>query len=554
MTGAAFTKLKKLPPPVLSVVVVVVSCVAFNLVDYGYFVSVTVAKSVYSSRGILQAAAYLVSYVVAVTGIVVVLFSREAIARWAGLVLVTLFIALELCCRQVTGENIGFIHVNVALSQTEFIGEFLSSYRASVAKAIGVALVIAAVLYALVRLTKLRFHVSWIGLIPVSSVLIYAVLWKTVAFTDFYPSPLRIPVLAAYASLNSLYTGPRQPVELTPKAGVGPRVLILIVDESVRGDYLGINGSTRDTTRYLASVADRLVNFGIASAATNMSSGTNIILQSGLRADQCPDREQEALKVPSIFQYAQAAGYRTCFLDGQSSPGKHSNFMTEHDFESIDVFYSVTADEQARREPHRRDPMLALEIKALIAQGDRVFIWVNKYGAHFHYEHAYPPEERLFTPTMPRHQPIGTSKLEQVENSYSNAIVWSVDRFFEMLLPFLDLEETLLLYTSDHGQSLKEGKGISTHADRNNPPSSQANVPLFGFGSHLRRRLPDGVSELRDRMSHFQIFPTLLVLMGYEESEVRGRFGAPLWVRPDEPRIFLSGDLFGRGIVGINEF
>lgn len=235
MTGAAFTKLKKLPPPVLSVVVVIVSCVAFNLVDYGYFVSVTVAKSVYSSRGILQAAAYLVSYVVAVTGIVVVLFSREAIARWAGLVLVTLFIALELCCRQVTGENIGFIHVNVALSQTEFIGEFLSSYRASVAKAIGLALVMAAVLYALVRLIKLRFHVGWIGVIPVSSVLIYAVLWKTVAFTDFYPSPLRIPVLAAYASLNSLYTGPRQAVELAPKAGVGPRVLILIVDESVRG-------------------------------------------------------------------------------------------------------------------------------------------------------------------------------------------------------------------------------------------------------------------------------------------------------------------------------
>ena len=160
----------------------------------------------------------------------------------------------------------------------------------------------------------------------------------------------------------------------------------------------------------------------------------------------------------------------------------------------------------------------------------------------------------MFTPTMPPHQPIGTSEREQVENSYSNAIVWSVDRFFEMLLPSLNLEETLLLYTSDHGQSLKEGKGLSTHADRNNPPSSQANVPLFGFGSHLSRRLPDGVSELRDRMSHFQIFPTLLVLMGYEESEVRGRFGAPLWVRPDEARIFVSGDLFGRGNVGINEF
>ena len=208
MTGAALKKLKKLPPPVLSVVVVVVLfCVAFNLVDFGRFSSVTVAKAMYSSRGISLAAAYLVSYVVAVTGIVVVLFSREAIARWAGLVLVALFIGLELCCRLVTGENIGFSQVNLALSESAFIGEFLSSYGASVAKAIGLAVVIAAVLYASVRLTKLRFHVGWIGLIPVSSMLIYGVLWKTVAFTDAYPSPLRIPMLAAYVSLNSLYTG-----------------------------------------------------------------------------------------------------------------------------------------------------------------------------------------------------------------------------------------------------------------------------------------------------------------------------------------------------------
>ena len=66
--------------------------------------------------------------------------------------------------------------------------------------------------------------------------------------------------------------------------------------------------------------------------------------------------------------------------------------------------------------------------------------------------------------------------------------------------------------------------------------------------------MPDGVSALRDRVDHFQLFPSQLILLGYEESAVTSRYGTPLWGPPPGKRIFLSGDLFGRGIVRINEF
>jgi glucan phosphoethanolaminetransferase (alkaline phosphatase superfamily) len=533
---------------------IAIACVVFNYVEYGRLAVWTVVESLHSSRGMFEVLVYLGTYVVSAAALVVALFSRVTAVRWVTLILVFLFLGLELTCRRVTGDNIGFSQVHTFFAEFSFAGEFVSSYGISVVKAVLLAGLASAAIFALVRFIRLRFHVAWTGLVPVSAVLIYAVLWKTVAFTDVYPSALRVPVLAAYVSMNSLYVGPRRPVEMTARGTPRPRVLMLIVDESVRGDYLGINGYPKDTTPWLASASDQYLNFGVACSATNISSGTNIILQSGLRTAECPDRAQLALKLPNIFQYAKAAGYRTCFLDGQSAPGELSNFMTERDEEHIDVFYRVTADEREQGERHRRDELLAEKIQEIIAAGDPVYLYVNKYGAHFHYENTYPPDQRRFEPTMHPQKPIDASRPEEVANSYANSIAWNVDRFFELLVPSLDLGETVVLYTSDHGQSFKERRGISTHADRMDPPPTQANAPLLAWGELLEQRFPEGVAGSRDRLDHFQLFPTQLILMGYPESEVVSRHGAPLWGPPREDRIFLSGDLFGRGIVRINDF
>jgi lipid A ethanolaminephosphotransferase len=554
LTADSARQRKRLVEVAWFAVAVALACVVFNFIEYGSLASWQATLAVLHSRGPLEALFYLGTYVVSAAAIVAALFSRVTVVRWLALAFVFVFLALELCCRQVTGENIGFSQVHTAFSEVSFVGEFLSSYGASVGKAVLITALVAAAFFAVVHFVRLRLHPAWLGLVPLAAVLVYAVLWKTVAFTDVYPSALRIPVLAAYVSMNSLYVGPRRPVELTARPSPRPRVLILIMDESIRGDYLGINGFAKDTTPFLASISDQFLNFGIACSATNISSGTNIILQSGLRADECPDRAQLALKLPGIFKYAQAAGYRTCFLDGQSSPGGLSNFMTKYDVEEIDVFYRVTADEAEQGEKHRRDQLLAERILEIVAEGDPVYIYVNKYGAHFHYEHTYPPDQRRFEPTMDPQTPLDASQRQEIENSYANSILWSVDHFFERLVGALDLSETVVLYTADHGQSFKEQKGVSTHADRRNPPASQANVPLVAWGRSLEQRFPDGVSGFRDRTNHFQLFPSQLILMGYDEAEVSSRYGTPLWVAPERNRVFLSGDLFGRGIVQLNDF
>ena len=77
---------------------------------------------------------------------------------------------------------------------------------------------------------------------------------------------------------------------------------------------------------------------------------------------------------------------------------------------------------------------------------------------------------------------------------YSNAIAWSVDEFFRHLLPEVDLSKTLIIYTSDHGQSLLPGQ--MTHCSFTPPTvaSSEAFVPLFAITSlpEFKQRLEKG--------------------------------------------------------------
>ena len=43
---------------------------------------------------------------------------------------------------------------------------------------------------------------------------------------------------------------------------------------------------------------------------------------------------------------------------------------------------------------------------------------------------------------------------------------------------------------------------------------------MIAWGDIPQERFASRASDLRDRMSQFAIFPTLLVLMGYDEVEV----------------------------------
>lgn len=340
--------------------------------------------------------------------------------------------------------------------------------------------------------------------------------------------------------------GPRQPVSI-PHSAPKAKDLVLIVDESVAGNYLDL--TTRGGVRSgLAEPRDgvSIHNYGYAAAITNCSVGTNVTLRHG--GTRGGYRRINST-MPSIWQYARKAGLRTVYIDGQRNGGALHNMMTPEEMKDIDRF--IQFDDVAIRD---RDMAAADAVTRLVGDGTADLVIVNKVGAHFPIHDKYPDAFMRYRPALPRggHSHIsdtgsregfgGTAKdWRRYRNAYRNTLLWSVGAFFDRLFAQADLSHTALIYTSDHGQDLHERgePGRDTHCS-SDPVMQEGVVPLVLVeGSALS--LPELEANLpanRNRRSHYAVFPTLLTLMGYDPQAVQTSYGPSLLTRGGEDSTF----------------
>ncbi|MGH6900329.1 MAG: sulfatase-like hydrolase/transferase [Geminicoccaceae bacterium] len=329
----------------------------------------------------------------------------------------------------------------------------------------------------------------------------------------------------------------RLPVQLVPRSAGAVRHVFLIVDESVRGDFLDLN-EPRDVTPYLQSQRERIANFGYAVSANNCSLFSNLILRyGGVR-----ERLAESVHThPSIWSFAKAAGYRTVFIDAQKSGGRLQNGMTVVERNQIDAF------EQPDHLPHaERDFFVARRLLEIARAPQPHFVYVNKWGAHFPFARNYPREAAIFGPDMEVGEAIGASR-ERLVNSYKNSVRYNVDGFFRELLQG-ELRDVAVIYTSDHGLSLLDHDNVLTHCNSSDPHELEALVPLLAMSGdpEVQVRFLEAARVNRDRASHFQIFPTLLELLGFDRAEVEATYGAGLLEPLEEPdRAFSFGPIAG---------
>ncbi|MBF0310939.1 MAG: sulfatase-like hydrolase/transferase [Magnetococcales bacterium] len=519
----------------------------FNLADYRQAEVIHYSAYVYEKKGPALSAFYFLSHVGAALFLAALLTSPWKTVRYATVLLCVVAMTWHRSHFLLTGKPPGFFEIMVDLSEASFAWQAGQAYAVQIARALGESLLLLALLTGLgqwLEVTSTRWH---LGLGLLGLLMAVAVILKTAAGTTGYPSPVKAPVLALYAWKNALYLGEREPVTLTPGGETAARHILFLVDESIRADHLSLNGWSLPTTPYLESQGPHLLNLGYAMAGGNCSQSANIILQSGLRQDQLPDRDFRALKNPSLFQYARQAGFRTHYLDMQKGGGELQNYMTPRDLPFIDRFFQPAEEYFTPRKTPQRDRVLIDELEGLLAQPEPLFIYANKYGAHFHYDNCYPKNATRFQPTMGKSGVMSNNTPEEVRNSYANAIAWNVDGFFERLLPVLRAHPDLLVvYTSDHAHDLGVDSHMATHCNAGPVAPTQALVPLLLMGNGVGRLPVADWTEVVHRTSHFQLFPTLLVAMGYDAEQVRQRYGPLLWEPPMTPLGFVSGDLFGR--------
>jgi glucan phosphoethanolaminetransferase (alkaline phosphatase superfamily) len=173
------------------------------------------------------------------------------------------------------------------------------------------------------------------------------------------------------------------------------------------------------------------------------------------------------------------------------------NGLTDQDVSFIDQWFKASDFGNDCESDFRAADM----ISKIVSKGVGNFIALNKRGVHFLYESSYSREAAVWLP-LPREY---SSQPELISNSYDNGILYNVNTFFERLLinPRV-LENTTILYTSDHGQTLFENHVSWLHC---NYTPQEATLPLIMIGKNL-----PAVNNSY-HASHSNILPTLLDLM-----------------------------------------
>ena len=352
----------------------------------------------------------------------------------------------------------------------------------------------------------------------------------------------------------SQYHGPRDDLPVFHISQRPSDSIIYVIDESVRGSTLSLNGYPRATTPFLQylQTQGRLKNLGICVAAGTASHISNAYLITGHNA--FPDVDFRTDRNPSIFDYAKKMGYETVYIDidggylsqllkaaGDGPVRSLDRWMDSQSFEECHVDLETT-----------KDLGVAGFLSGLLNERGGYFILINKKGLHFRYRNRYPDDmvSAIWKPVMGASESIDPSMAgrEKLVNTYDNGIRFQVDEFFRVFVSGTTNQNYVILYTSDHGQTLAEHGKVYTHMK---PDKVIVDVPDFLVSGKqyskkgLLAGIPPGI-----RVSHLNNFATLLDLMGVPMSlRVRpyDKSIFSLTAEDNRVRYYMSGSLHGFG-------
>jgi glucan phosphoethanolaminetransferase (alkaline phosphatase superfamily) len=273
--------------------------------------------------------------------------------------------------------------------------------------------------------------------------------------------------------------------------------ILFVIDESV-GRHV-----------YASTLAPMLqkwpvVDFGEAASIVPCSAASNALLRWGIETSRLAEAGYDPRTNPTIWAFANAAGYRTTLIDGQSK-GAMQNFLSSGELAMIDEF--ITADVGIES-----DARIAAMLVERLKRPGRELIYVVKRGSHFPYEMNYPAG------TLP----ADASKREK----YAASVAYSTGAFFRELMARVALSNLLLIYTSDHGQNLAS-KAVHC-SDQRHPDEFSVPLAVMSEVPALKALLVPALPRMHDRASHLNVFPTLLYGMGYAKEWIEATYGPTL--------------------------
>jgi lipid A ethanolaminephosphotransferase len=285
-----------------------------------------------------------------------------------------------------------------------------------------------------------------------------------------------------------------------------PRLILLVVGETVRASNWGLNGYTRQTTPELAK--RQVFNFNqVSSCGTT----TAISLPCMFSPYGFHSYNQRLInQSESLLHVLWHAKVSVLWRDNQSGC---KNVCTN-------LPYEIPNSEAFCKNGKCFDEVLLHQLKDKIdIQKNNQLIVLHMIGNHGPaYFERYPPQFNHWQPTCDTSDLANCTK-ESIVNTYDNVILYT-DHILSNLIDILltiQSHDTGLIYLSDHGESLGENNLVLHGLPYFIAPKEQKNIPLMiwlsnGLTKQLDLQKNCLSKKLSDQISHDYLFSTVLAL------------------------------------------
>ncbi|MDT9599037.1 sulfatase-like hydrolase/transferase [Sphingosinicella rhizophila] len=292
------------------------------------------------------------------------------------------------------------------------------------------------------------------------------------------------------------FAGKAAPV-LAPKLPASPKNVVLIVLESTRGDAIGRRVGGREVTPVLNALGRQGTYVEEAYSHVGFTSPSLKSLFTGALAP--------APGTPSLFRDLKRAGYRIGVYSGQSEDFGDISAVAGM-AENAEPFVDAHVLEEHRAFEFASKSSIKIDGRILLREYDKsfgqasdwtrpVFLYFNFQEAHFPYHH---PGMLQLLPGKPiPRSDVSKANKDWVAHTYWNAVAfndWLIGQVVERLKKMGVWDNTLLVVTADHGESLFDDDFLG-HGHVINRQQTQ--VPLIIAAPGAAVSAPVGLDDYR---------------------------------------------------------
>lgn len=287
--------------------------------------------------------------------------------------------------------------------------------------------------------------------------------------------------------------------------------IILIIGESARSDHFSLSGYYRETNPNLEKEKN-LIFYPNVEAYFPL---TRVALPCMLTRASCKDRNK-LIQEKSFISIFKKLGFETYWIGTQGSRSV------------VDAPYMELAQEADKlllpgAETYlnsNQDELLIKYTKKFINKDLKSpkLIVLHTLGSHFHYEDRYPREFEKFKPICIKKEFFSDMRhctKEQIINSYDNSILYT-DYVISKIIDLVRNKNSIVIYTSDHGESLGEN-GRYLHGSYGVKEQMSSEMIIWVSNEYIKK-FPNNLKSLKfdnkKEISHDYLFHSILGCSG----------------------------------------